>query len=122
MSSIKMKSNKKTESILEKKPDVVRTQIMRKDLTSIPDQLAQDKFYYLNYHLNDLKPHLEKGLIYCDRYYPYAEGGPLFMDIISSDLDSRKLEQKKEVMKTLGFRYVVIKKGMNLIEALESMA
>ena len=119
--SIKMKANKKTEIILEKKADVVRSQIMRKDLSSIPDQLAQDKFYYISYQLNDLKSYLEKELVTCDRYYPYAEGGPLFMDIVSSDMDKRVFDRKKEVMKTLGFRYVVIKKGMNLIEALESM-
>ena len=116
-----MKANKKAETVLEKKTDVVRSQIMRKDLSSIPDQLAQDKFYYINYQLNDLKTHLEKDLVICDRYYPYAEGGPLFMDIVNSDMDKRTFEPKKEIMKTLGFRYVVIKKGMNLIEALESM-
>jgi len=118
---LRMKTNRKIEDLLEKKTDAVRTHVLRKDLSSIPDQLAGDKFHYVQYQLDALKPFFPDNyeLVLTDRYYPYAEGGALYIDEVMHDLDKRCLDQKKKIMKDLGLRYVVIKKGMSLLDALE---
>lgn len=105
----------------EKRP----TPSYRHGLVGIPNQIAGDSFYYLNYPFPGCESYFNDellGLRYSDRYYPHALGGPLWVDIKSHDSDSRDFEIKKKIMKKLNLRYLVITKTMNLIDCYEALA
>lgn len=93
-------------------------------LQTVPEQIAQDKLCYRNHIWPGAKnsfpfhPKLQT----VDKYFPYADGGPLFVDELQHTDDKTKFDSKKEAMKTLGHRYLVMTPGMTFHEALEELA
>lgn len=78
----------------------------------MPDKLANDSFYVRNYPIpkgKELFP-LEWRMQYAELCYPYAENGPLYIDIPVTEYDIALCERKYETLKGRGVRYVFIKK------------
>lgn len=98
--------------------------IARQNLKTLSDQIANDSLYYINHYFAGCFQAFpdKKELQHVDKYYPYADGGPLYVDEQNSSLDKRDLTLKMEIMKKLGHRYVIIKPEMKLHEALEYLA
>lgn len=90
---------------------------------SLADQIAGHFFFHRGYYWPGCKQAFPNNLLmqHVDKFYPMAEGGPLFIDEVEA-ADNRNFEVKKEVMKKLGHRYLVIKPNMTLLEAFEALA
>jgi len=96
----------------------------RQGLVGLPNQIAGNSFYYINYPFPKCEDYFlddNKRLRYCDRYYPHADGGALWMDIQASQRDDRNFDLKKKVLKEMGLRYLAIKKDMGIVECYEAM-
>lgn len=114
-----------TDDLLNKQAQLREVKIpQRKNLTSLAEKIANDTLFYRNHYYPGGKESFanNKALQTVDKYFPYAEGGPLFVDELSR-LDSVKnYEAKKEVMKKLGHRYVAITPGMDENDIREVLA
>ena len=99
-------------------------QVRRKELASLAERVANDNFFYVNYYFEGGKSFFpqEPDLQKVKRFFPYAEGGPLFVDEPMLEAEEKACELKKEAMKKLGHRYLVIKRTMNLLNCLEELA
>lgn len=51
-----------------------------------------------------------------EKYFPYAAGGPLFLDEPTSELEIKECQQKALVMAKEGLRYCYITRDMTLEE------
>lgn len=94
------------------------------DFNGVPEQIAQSKVKRIRHEWAGARqafPH-HKRLWYVDIFFPYAEGGPLFVDQVKNDAQKEELSEKLNTMKKLGHRYLQIENGMSLNEALELVA
>lgn len=95
-----------------------------RQLETVAEKIAEDKFCQRNHIWPGARqafPFNSK-MHYVDKFYPYAEGGPLFVDEPTRLSDLKQYELKAEAMKKLGHRYLVIKPGMTEIDAREVLA
>lgn len=125
MRSDKRSKDPKTEEkmIEEQKDRRVQALIAGNALKTIAENIAEHQFYHRNYYWPGCKqafPHLTN-LQHVDKFFPFAVGGPLFVDEVKP-ADNRDFKQKKEVMSKLGHRYLVVTHDMKLIEAYEALA
>lgn len=88
-----------------------------------PDQLiheiAKSKFVIRSFPIPGAKlafPH-EWACRCVDKYYPLAEGGPLFVDMPKLKEDEADCNKKRIFMQRAGFRYLVITKRTDLYDA-----
>lgn len=87
------------------------------------ERLAQDSLYYRNHYyaggkqMFPDKPEMQT----VDKYFPYAEGGPLFIDEMSLMDNPKNFEVKTQKMKELGHRYIAISPKMTDSEILERL-
>ena len=56
-----------------------------------------------------------------ERYFPVAEGGPLYVDNADTPEEITACEKKRETMKELGRRYVVLKHDTDLFAVMEQL-
>jgi hypothetical protein len=97
--------------------------IVRRTEKTLAETVANHFLFYRNHYWKGCKeafPHI-RNLHHVDKFFPLAEGGPLYIDE-KSDKDQRDLKAKEEVMKKLGHRYLIITPNMSLLEALEALA
>lgn len=91
---------------------------------TIAEEIAQDKFQERNHRWPGAKEAFpfNKILWTVHKFFPYAQGGPLFVDepTRKEKLDTYKIKQ--EAMKKLGHRYLILTEGMKYHEALEALA
>ncbi len=88
------------------------------------ESLAKDKFFHRNYFFDCLArvfPH-ENMMWYTDRYYPYADGGPLAIDDGGHKDDLETLKLKKQHLKAIGVRYILITPEMTEMQAVEDLS
>jgi hypothetical protein len=100
------------------------TKPKRVDLISMAEKIANDKLCYRNYVYpgsKNLFPDSPK-LQTVDKFYPYAEGGPLFVDEWANTDLKETIETKRNAMRKLGHRYLSVTPGMTELEAIESLA
>lgn len=104
--------------VSEQKPE-----IKRKTFQSLAETVAQDAFFYANYYYEGGREIFENEpkLQTVDKYFPWAEGGPLFIDEPELPYQLDMCNKKSEVMKRLGHRYLILKPGMNELEAVEAL-
>ena len=94
------------------------------EFNGLPEQVAQSKFKYVRHEWAGARqafPH-HKLFWYVDLFFPYAEGGPLFVDKIKNENHKKSLNEKQQIMKKLGHRYLQITSEMSLNEAVEQVA
>lgn len=112
----------KQKVILRKEPPTTRLEsegskviskieaIARKsNLYSTSDKLAQDKMYYVNYrwrNTDQFNP--DRKYFYVDKYYPFAVGGPLFIDEPHHKDEFARCEKKAIEMRELKLRYIYV--------------
>lgn len=94
----------------------------RKDARkSVAEQVAGDSFFKKNYYYpkgKELFPN-DKDMHYVDKCFQYAIGGELMIDEPLTDLELKKCNEKAKAMKEMGLRYLILKPGMNVIDAIE---
>jgi hypothetical protein len=93
------------------------------EFRSLAEKIAQDRLFYRNYYYpGGRESFAETRGQTVDKYFPYAEGGPLFVDEVSRTEDEDLFKKKTETMKTLGHRYVAILPGMTEFDVVERLA
>ena len=97
--------------------------VRSKELRTVADHLAGDKEIRKNNIIEGIrKTHPEKPYLWhVEKYYPYATGGPLYVDEPVKEWEIQECAEKVPLMKALGYKYVVIKPHMTIFEALEQM-
>ncbi len=90
---------------------------------SLAERVAEDNLYYRNYYYPGGKQAFpfHQRLHMVDKYFPYAKGGPLFIDELTRVDDESIFKEKELTMKTLGHRYIAIKPGMTELEVIERL-
>lgn len=122
----KMRVAKNTDSPLDQKPKVVVARLSRPQdhgLKTIPDQVAASSVYYRNWEYKgareDFPNHLTPRFI--DRMYPYAVPSPLLVDFAQSPGELSQCEAKAPRVRARGYRYLILKPGMDINAALEQL-
>lgn len=83
---------------------------------SIAQEVAEDKFHYVNYYVPELKkmyPQHPK-LWHVDKYFPNAKCGRLFVDEPQFEYQHEECAQKKTVMKEFRLKYAVLTKDTDI--------
>lgn len=108
----------------ETKGDILKRIKARQDLKSISERIAGDSLFYKNYYYPGGREFFadDKGLLTVDRYFPYAEGGPLYVDQPMFEYQEQECARKAVAFKTLKLRYLIIKRGMNELDCIEAIA
>ena len=111
-------------------PEVAQAQVMREitrpkiKAQTLAEQIAGDKMQHLNYMYpggSQKWPH-QKNMWYVDRFFPFAEGGPLAVDEANFMDDIETMKLKKHVLQERGIRYICIAPGMSELEVREQLA
>lgn len=121
---VKPKKNQKIEVQNEPSKDQkVQARISSQEIKPLAEQVAGHHFFQRNYYWPGGKQAFpgQFRLHHVDKFFPFAEGGPLYVDE-KHDKDARDLEAKKAFMKKLGNRYLILSQNTTLIEAMESLA
>ena len=94
------------------------------NLNGVIEQVAEDKFKHVGHEWAGAREKFpfDKSLWYVDFYYPYAKGGPLYVDQVSSPAKENELSPKKAAMKNFGHRYLMVKPETTMADALEQIA
>jgi hypothetical protein len=89
---------------------------------SIPDKLARSKFFYVNYQWKQ-RPITDarQWFYYVDRYYPHAEGGPMFIDDPKTEEEINRCKEKAIALLSEGKRYVYILRKQSVDEILSQL-
>lgn len=90
---------------------------------SIADRIAVDRFYFLNQYYPGGKEAFpgNNRMQVTTKYYPYAQGGKLYVDEPVTDFLIVECRRKIPVMRKNGVRYVLIEPDMTLEQALVQM-
>lgn len=90
---------------------------------SLSERVASHRLYERNKHVNALKdahPH-RPYLWTTDLYFPYAKGGPLYIDEPQMKPDVLESEMKTAVMKKAGLRFLIIKPKMSFEDCMTEL-
>lgn len=93
------------------------------DLITVAEKIAGDKFCYLKWYYPEGKKlfPLDHRLHIVSKYYPYAQGGPLFVDEPRTEYEASNCEQKRKFMKGMGLRYIIVQHTTTENDALEQL-
>lgn len=93
-------------------------------LSGIPELVAGDKVKYVKHEWAGARQAFpaHKSQWYVDLFFPYAQGGPLFIDQIKNETHKKTLVDKLKTMKKLGHRYLQLTSDMDVTAALEQLA
>lgn len=93
------------------------------EYSSLAEKIALDKLFYVRfYYPGGREQFVEARGQTVDKFFPYADGGPLFVDEVNRLEDKKLFEKKTEVMKQLGHRYVAILPGMTELDVRERIS
>ena len=116
-----IKNKKKNTDLLDQLEKEPKVKGVRHNKTnSMTDEIAESSFCYLNFTVSQLKDYFpqNRDLFHVDKYYPYAKGGPLFIDTPRFVPEIDLCELKKVAMKELKLRYLAITPQMDLGDCL----
>jgi hypothetical protein len=81
-------------------------------LISTADQVAGDTLFFMRYRWPEANRHypddVDAMMRFVSRYYPHADGGPLYLDEPKNLREVNRCEEKRKIMKKLRLRYCVI--------------
>lgn len=94
----------------------------RKRLIAIADKIANSTIYFINYKIMSEKLNTwHNDFRFVGKYYPYAKGGPLYVDEPKDEREMIAAYQKQKVLRNLGFRFIVIENDTTYYDALEQL-
>jgi len=95
-----------------------------KELIGVAAEVAQSTIYCRNWKFKNADKHYphEPLMRRVEKYFPYAVGGPLYVDEPVSKLDLAQCKVKALVMKKEGLRYVFIEKDAKLSDVLMQLS
>lgn len=100
-------------------PKVERKVLDRSALLGISAKIAGSTICNRNWPWKNARTHFQNQplLVTVDKYYPWAEGGALFVDEPVTAEEEKMCEKKAPFLKKEGLRYLVIKREMTEAEA-----
>jgi hypothetical protein len=119
----KVKTRKAKHNIPVVAPDFEEKRVRPKHLKTLSDLAAGDFFHYIDHYWPgglSLFP-MDRRMNLCDKYYPHAVGGPLWVDE-EMNIETIDAKAKAEAMKKFGHRYLFITKKMTENDILEAIA
>lgn len=108
----------------EQKSNVIQMiQIRRKDLATVSDKVAEDNFFHINYYPPGLRKLADdrNDLWLVRKYYPYSKFGALYIDEPQDERELLLCKEKEIMMKKLGHKYLIIKRGDNELDCIEAL-
>lgn len=106
----------------DQKEDMVKKIQARRQFKSLAERVAGDQLFYRNYYYPGSSSHFKEDHMRCvDKYFPYAEGGGLYIDEPMLPHEEADCEKKRAAMKMLGLRYLIIKRNMNELDCIEAL-
>lgn len=86
----------------------------RRNLVTVPEKISGNKNCEMNAIIWQLKEKYpqDSDMFHIEFMYPWAQGGPLYVDFCNFDDEIQKCKKKAEVMKIIGLRYLVMKPQM----------
>lgn len=111
------------EIVSMEKRSVNSTQFREVQFKSLAEKIARDQLFYRNHYYPGGREAFAFNIrgATVDKYFPYAEGGPLFIDEVLRTEDQELFKKKTEIMKSLGHRYVAIMPGMTELDITERL-
>ena len=92
------------------------------------EKITKNKIVFQNYKYPGADEAFKgmPSMMTCERFYPLAEGGPLFVDEPQFSSDWKDCEKKKEVMAKHGSRYLIMGRKpdgsfVDVIDAMEQL-
>ena len=81
----------------------------RHTFDSTAERLAKSKTFWINYSDKTLCTvfNNDPDMTTVDYYFPYADGGPLYLDQVFGNYDYDRLQKKNEIMVKNGIRHIV---------------
>lgn len=97
--------------------------IERKHYASVAERVAESTVSFRNFKFEGAKDAFpnEPALRTVDQYFPYAVGGELLVDYPVTKAHDAECGRKAEVLKKLGYRYLVVKPDMDEFAAKEEL-
>ena len=91
--------------------------------TRLPQKLAHSHFYIRNYGVQALKEAFPASAAAgtVSAYFPFAEGGPLYVDEPRHPYNIEECRKKTVVMRKAGLKYVYLEKDDTLETALQKL-
>lgn len=84
----------------------------RKKFVTIGDQIARETLYLRNYRWPESSKYfpddIDAHLRFVTKYYPHAEGGPLFVDEPTNHREIVESYKKQKLLRKCGFRAIVV--------------
>lgn len=76
-------------------------------------EVAKSPVYYRNKKFKNAEKHFPHDPLMrtVDKYFPFAEGGELYIDEPETDEEIQALSKKASAIKSEGLRYIIIKRG-----------
>lgn len=87
---------------------------------SLAEKIAQSGLYKKGHFVPILKEAFPSNNVmwHIDRFFPYAEGGPIFIDEPTREPDILESKLKQKLLRQNGFRVVVLTPGITFDEAM----
>lgn len=87
-------------------------------------KVAKSTVYYRYKRIPNAEKHfpLRPLLRSVEKYFPYAEGGPLWLDEPTDEQELRECGEKAAAMKAEGLRYIIIPRGLNDIDVNDALS
>lgn len=84
----------------------------RQKFVTIADQIARETLFLRNYRWPGstvrFPDDIDANMRFVTKYYPHAEGGPLFVDEPSTFREVIDSYKKQKILKELGFRCIIV--------------
>lgn len=115
--------NQEVAELQPKEKKTIAANFREVQYSSRAERIAKDSLYYRNHYyaggkqIFPDKPELQT----VDKYFPYAEGGPLFIDELTLMDNPKTFEMKTQKMKELGHRYIAIDPKMTDLQIMERL-
>lgn len=108
--------------------EVQRTQVLRAEArevrdATIPEQIAKSKIHFRNWEFPGAKTAFpyHRNMRFVERMYPYALPKPLLVDQPENHHERAECEQKAQVLRRMGYRYLILEPSMTVLEAMDQL-
>jgi hypothetical protein len=107
----------------ERKQEQVDADKKNYEFVTVPEKIAHSTIIFKHRYIQELRDRFvtRDRMKRVDEFYPYAKGGPLFVDYAHSEAEFDLLMDKVPLMRALGHRYLIMERDMGYPEALNQI-
>lgn len=94
----------------------------KKGFHTLAEKIAESTIYIRNYKFpmadQRIPPQVNPDFKFVDKFFPYAKGGPLYVDEPRDDKDTQLSFEKQRILIHLGMRHLVVEDSSTLIDVI----